>query len=72
MNRDHAFGAPPGSVRAVLALLLVGSLIGLSFLAVLQGADAMSVIAVFGGLTGSAIQAYFGKEKVPPGGPNGI
>ena len=60
-NKHEAFGLPSGTVRAALALILVGGLLAALFLE-LSG-EAVTVLA---GLAGSATGFYFGKRDSEP------
>lgn len=59
MNKTEAFGLPKGTVRAVLALLLVGAVIAAAFVPNAPQA----AVATLGPLAGVAINAYFNKSK---------
>lgn len=56
MRRDQALGLPPGSVRAILAILLTAGLIGAVFAGLPDGQ-----IAVISGAAGIALGGYFGR-----------
>ena len=60
MNHDHALFLPPGSVRAILALMLVGALITLAIMHPETG------IAAITGVAGTALGYYFGKGQAVP------
>lgn len=56
MNKVEALGLPPGSVRAILALVLLGILVYCTIARV-------PVSETVGTLTGTAIGFYFGSGK---------
>ena len=57
MNREQAFGLPKGTVRAVLALVLVGAFV----YAVLIEMESQGVTAL-AAMAGSAVTFYFQKR----------
>lgn len=57
-NKQEAFGLPAGTVRATIALVLVGGLLAALFME-LDG-EALTVLA---GLAGSAVGFYFGTRN---------
>ncbi len=66
MNTTEAFGLPPGSIRAILAIMLTVAVIAACFLPSVPP----TAFATLGPLAGMAIQAYFSKDK-PTDGPQG-
>ena len=62
MNNAEAFWLPPGSIRAMLAIMLVAALIVASFLPNIP----REAFATLGPLAGMAVQAYFNKDKATP------
>ena len=68
MNNDKAFGWPSGTVRALLALILVVAVAGPAmFLTVRLALDgnteaALTTLSVLTGLAGAAIGYYFGSN----------
>lgn len=56
MNTNEALGLPKGSVRAILSLMLIASLIYLA--AGLRVTEAVTALVA---LAGAALQAYFAK-----------
>ena len=58
MDSKQALGLPAGSIRAILSLMLIGTVCALTFLGVLDP-------TILGGLAGAAIGFYFG-QKSPP------
>ena len=62
---DRALFMPNGSVRAMLAILIVGSFLNVMVLgSTLKHFD--QIIAAFGALTGSVIGFYFGTRGAQP------
>ena len=57
MNKVHALGLPPSSVRALLAIMLVGGVLAAAFYDMPEGKFAALV-----GLAGAAIGYYFGSK----------
>ena len=62
MNPKEALGLPPGSVRALLAIMLEAGLLAAVFVGVAEGH-----LAVLSGLAGMVVQAYFQRQKTPGG-----
>lgn len=58
MNHQEALWLPPGSVRAILALMLTAGLILGVFLHI--PAEALAILA---GPAGMVVQAYFQKQR---------
>ena len=71
-GQQRGLGMPRGSVRAILALLAVGSFINVLVFGAPHLGDAYSAtIAAFGTLTGSIIGFYFGNRTATPLTENG-
>jgi hypothetical protein len=71
-SRDRALFMPNGSVRAMLAILIVGSFLNVLVL----GSDIQhfdQIVAAFGALTGAVIGFYFGTRgaQLPPSNGEG-
>lgn len=58
-NKDKAFGMPAGTVRASIALILVGALVYALLFAELSGEE----LAILVGLASGAVAWYFAKPS---------